>query len=262
MSVETIEIETAEGVADAYLARPAREGSGASEPGGIRSAPGVLFLMDAFGLRPAIAQMLERIAARGYPVLAPNLFYRAGRDALPEKPSLDDPDARGEFMKQLRPLMDALTPARIASDGTAYLARLGGETSGPIVIAGYCLGVRVGWRIVTSHPGAVAALAGFHGGGLVTDAPDSPHRSAELLNVAELYLAFADNDQSMAPEAIAALERALEQAGVGYRVEVYEGAGHGYTMVDTPVYDEAAAERHYSELFAVLDRAGNRSAVR
>ncbi|MHB8532513.1 MAG: dienelactone hydrolase family protein [Solirubrobacteraceae bacterium] len=253
VSLETIEIETAEGVAEAYLARPQGDG-----PGEAASRPGVLFLMDAYGLRPAIAGMLERIAGRGHVALAPNLFYRAGHGAVPEKPNLEDPEARGEFMRRLRALMDELTPERIASDGEAYLRRLEAETDGPIVIAGYCMGVRTGWRIVTSHRGRVAALAGFHGGGLVTDAPDSPHRSAEQLD-AELYLGFADNDQSMGPEAIGELEGVLDEAGVRYRAEVYEGAGHGYTMADTPVYDEGAAERHFSELFALLERAGNGS---
>jgi len=249
MSAERIEIETADGVADAYLSRP--------DEGGPR--PGVLFLMDAFGLRPAIEEMVDRIASHGYVVLAPNLFYRAGRDAVGPMPDLSEPDARGAFMEKLGPLMAALTPERVASDGDAYLTLLEAECEGPIVIAGYCLGVRVGWRIATAHPERVRAIAGFHGGGLVTDAPDSPHRSAGELN-AELYLAFADNDQSMTPENIAELERALEQAGVEYRAEVYEGAGHGYTMSDTPVYDQRAAERHFDELFAVLDRVGGERA--
>ncbi len=245
MSGDRIEIETADGVADAYLARPAERGP----------RPGVLFLMDAFGLRGAIEEMADRIAARGYVVLAPNLFYRAGRDPVGPLPDMSEPDARGKFFEKLRPLMDELTPQRVSSDGDAYLTMLEAECEGPIVISGYCMGVRVGWRIAAAHPERVRALAGFHGGGLVTDAPDSPHRVADQLR-AELYLGFADNDQTMTPEAIAALERALDEAGVEYRSEVYEGAGHGYTMRDTPVYDEGAAERHFDELFAVLERVG------
>ncbi len=250
MNGEQIEIETADGVADAYLSRPAQDAGG----------PGVLFLMDAFGVRPAIEEMADRIAARGYVVLAPNLFYRAGRAPVLEMPDMENPDGRGQFMQAVRPLMDRLTPERLASDGEAYLTRLEAECEGPVVIAGYCMGVRVGWRIAAAHPERVAALAGFHGGGLVTDAPDSPHRSAGDLR-AELYLGFADNDQSMPAEAIAELERVLGEAGVEYRAEVYEGAGHGYTMRDTPVYDEAAAERHFDELFAVLERVGGERAA-
>lgn len=251
MSVERIEIQTGDGMADALLARPDAGGEG---------RPGVLFLMDAFGLRPTIEQMLQRIASRGYAALAPNLFYRAGRDAVPEMPKSEDPDARAAFFQKLRPLMDELTPERVASDGEAYLKRLEAETSGPLVLSGYCLGVRVGWRIVASHPGRVTTLAGFHGGGLVTDAPDSPHHSAAQLD-AELYLAFADNDQSMTRENIAELERVLDDAGVRHRAEVYEGAAHGYTMADMPVYDEGAAERHFDELFAVLERAQEQPAA-
>ena len=113
---------------------------------------------------------------------------------------------------------------------------------------------RHGWRIAAAYPERVAALGGFHVGGLVTDDDDSPHRSAGSI-AAEVYLGFADNDSSMTREQIAELERALTAAGVSYRSEVYSGAAHGYTMADTPAYDEAAAERHYAELFALLDRS-------
>jgi carboxymethylenebutenolidase len=111
----------------------------------------------------------------------------------------------------------------------------------------------VGLRIAAAHPDRVAALAGFHGGGLVTDAPDSPHLLLGALQ-AELYFGFADQDQSMTADQIATLERALDEAGVKYVSEVYEGAGHGYTMADTPVYDEAASERHFRELRSLLER--------
>ncbi len=246
MSSETVDVKTPDGIADAFLSRP---------DGGEPPRAGVLLLMDAFGLRATIEQMADRIAARGYVVLAPNLFYRAGRAPLFEMPDLSDPDARGAFFGTLGPLMDELTPERVAADGEAYLALLEAETAGPIAIAGYCMGVRVGWRIATAFPERVVALGGFHGGGLVTEAPDSPHLSASQLE-SELYLAFAENDQSMPADAIAELERALDEAGVRYRAEVYEGAGHGYTMADTPVYDREADERHYEELFALLERAG------
>jgi carboxymethylenebutenolidase len=243
MSSETIEIETADGTADAYLSKPDDEGR----------RPGVLLLMDAFGVRPQIEQMAERIASRGYVVLAPNLFYRAGREPVGPMAGMSGPDARARLFQKLKPLMDDLTPERLAADGDAYLARLEAESDGPIAITGYCMGVRVGIRIAAAHPDRVVAIGGFHGGGLVTDEPDSPHRSVGSLR-AELYLGFADNDQSMTPENIGELERALEDAGVEYRAEVYAGAAHGYTMADMPVYDEEAAERHYEELFALLER--------
>jgi len=244
MTGETVEISTRDGVADAYLSRP-------SGPQG--NHPGVLFIMDAFGLRARIEEMVDRIAARGFVVLAPNVLYRAGRAANAEIPDLQDPAQRDPFFARLRPAMAQLTPERIASDGAAYLDYLGTLAKQPFAITGYCMGGRVGWRIAATHPERVAALAAFHAGGLVSDEQDSPHLSAGAIS-AELYLGHADNDQSMTPEQVATLEQALAQAGVRYRSELYEGAAHGYTMSDTAAYDEAAAERHFTELFALLDR--------
>src|SRR5947209_13544646 len=135
-------------------------------------------MMDAYGLRARIEEMADEIASHGYVVLAPNLFYRAGRAPVLPMPKGDDPDARSRFFGNVRPLMNALTPERLAADGQAYLDRLGKESSGRVAVVGYCMGARVGWRIAAAHPERVAALGGFHGGGLVTDAPDSPHRPA------------------------------------------------------------------------------------
>jgi carboxymethylenebutenolidase len=213
----------------------------------------VLFIMDAFGLRPRIEEMVDRIAARGFVVLAPNVLYRAGPAPNMGMPDLEDPTQRDPFFARLRPAMAQLTPERIVGDGAAYLDYLGDLASSPFAITGYCLGGRVGWRIAAAYPQRVAALAAFHAGGLVSDDEDSPHLSAGAIS-AELYLGHADNDQSMTPEHVAALEQALDQAGVRYRSELYEGAAHGYTMSDTAAYDEVAAERHFTELFALLER--------
>jgi carboxymethylenebutenolidase len=214
----------------------------------------VLFIMDAFGLRPTIEGMADRIAAAGYVVLAPNVFYRAGPSGSRPAPDLTDSETRASFFQSVRPLMDDLTPERLAADGAAYLDYLGEVASpGPVAITGYCMGARMGWRIATAHPDRVAALAGFHAGSLVTDAPESPHRSAGDLK-GELYFGFADQDPSMSAEQIATLEGTLDEAGARYRSEVYEGAQHGYTMADTAAYDEAAAERHFRELGALLER--------
>ena len=242
MSGSTIEVRTRDGVADAYL-------SGRDEG----RKRGVLFLMDAFGLRPVIEEMADRIAQRGYVVLAPNVFYRAGRAPVLPFPDMTQESARGEFFKSVRPLMDELTPERVASDGAAYLDELAKFADEPFAITGYCLGVRLGWRIAASAPDRVAALAGFHGGSLVTDDPESPHRSAGALR-ADVYLGHADQDPSNSAEQIAQLEAALDEAGVTYESEVYAGAAHGYTMADTPVFDAAARERHYDALFALLER--------
>lgn len=243
MPIETIEIQTPDGVADAYLARPDGD-----------RHPGVLLVMDAYGLRPQIAEMAERIAGQGYVVLAPNAFYRAGRAPVVPLPDHSDPDARGKFFSELRPLMAQLTPDAVARDGLAYLDHLAGVGHEPVGITGYCMGARVGLRIAEAYPDRVAALGGFHGGGLVTDDPDSPHRGVGRLK-AEVYFGHADNDQSNTPEQIAALDRALDDAGVRHRSEVYPGAIHGFTMADTPAYSEEYAERHFQELFGLLERA-------
>jgi carboxymethylenebutenolidase len=239
----TVEITAADGVADAYLTRPDDA-----------PHPGVLFIMDAYGLRPTIDEMADRIAADGYVVLAPNVFYRAGRSPVLPVPDPTDPEQRTSFWQSVRPLIDQLTPERLAADGAAYLDYLEAVASPEAVaITGYCMGARVGWRIAAAHPDRVAALAGFHAGGLVTDAPDSPHRSAADLK-ADLYFGFADQDPSMTGDQIATLERTLQQAGARYRSEIYEGAQHGYTMADGAAYNEAARERHFRELRALLER--------
>jgi carboxymethylenebutenolidase len=244
MSGTTIDITTPDGVADGYLSRP----------DGPEIQGGLLFLMDAFGLRPVIEQMADRIAEQGYVVLAPNLYYRAGRAPLFEMPDLTDSEQRTAFFEKLRPLMGSLTPERIVSDAGAYLDRLAQETSGPVALSGYCMGARQGWRIAAAYPDRVAALGGFHAGGLVTEDPDSPHLSAGELD-AELYFGHADNDPSNSPEQIKALDEALEAAGLTYRSEVYEGAAHGYTMADTAAYNEPARERHFTALFDLLKSA-------
>jgi carboxymethylenebutenolidase len=244
MSGSHIDIPTPDGVADAYLARP-QDGE---------RHPGVLFLMDAYGLRPRIEEMADRIAARGYAVLAPNVFYRAGRAPVLPFPDMGDEGSRAEFFTGVRELMGELTPERLDADGAVYLDELAKVSDGPVGITGYCMGARLGLRIAAAHPDRVAALAGFHGGGLVTDDEQSPHRSAGALR-AEVYFGHADNDRSNTPEQIAALDAALEDAGVPHRSEVYAGAAHGYTMSDTPVYDEQASERHFAALFDLLDRS-------
>lgn len=245
MSATTIDITTEDGTADAYLSLP--------DDGPPRA--GVLFLMDAFGLRPVIDEMADRIAAQGYAVLAPNLFYRAARTPVfEEMPDLSDPQARAALFAQIRPWMAELTPERIAADGRAYVERLNQEAPGPVTIAGYCMGARIGWRIAVAQGDHVSALAGFHAGGLVTDDAESPHRSADQIQ-ARLYFGHADNDQSNSPEQIRALQDALDAAGVTYASEVYEGAAHGYTMADTAAFDEPARERHFAALFDLLKSA-------
>jgi carboxymethylenebutenolidase len=241
-----LEIATADGVADSFLALPDAQPRGA-----------VLFLIDAYGLRERTEEMALRIAGEGYAVLVPNAFYRAGRAPVLEMPNFKDAASREEFIARVKPLTAELTPAALARDGAAYLDALGEHAPGRTGLTGYCMGGRLGWRIAAAHPDRVASLGCFHTGALVTDAEDSPHRSAADLR-GELYFGFADQDPSMTAKQIAELDRALDAAGASYRAEIYPGAQHGYTMADTAAYDEAACERHFRELFALLDRTLSR----
>jgi carboxymethylenebutenolidase len=243
MSGHAIEIKTQDGVADAYL----------SQPDDGERHPAVLLIMDALGLRSQIERMADRIAARGFVVLAPNVFYRAGRAPLLPVPDLEDQAEREAYFKVIMPLIVGLTRELIVRDAPAYLELLEEVGEGPVAIVGYCMGGRAGWHIASAFPDRVAALGAFHTGGLVTDDEDSPHLAAGKIT-AEVYLGHADNDQSMTPENVATVERALDDGGVRYRSELYQGAAHGYTMADTPMYGESAAERHFAELFALLDR--------
>ena len=230
--VRTIEIPVPDGTAEAYLAGP--------EDG---SAPGVLFFMDAYGLRPQIANMVERIAGWGYTVLAPNVFHRHGSVA-------DLVDDRDHAMERVR----ALTPDHLAADAPSYLSALRERCAdGGIGTTGYCMGARLAVRTATAHPDEVAAVGGFHGGGLATDDPDSPHLGIPQAR-AEFVFGHADHDRSMPPEAVGRLGDALSAAGLLFINDVYAGAPHGYTMNDTPAYHEESAERHYRVLEALLER--------
>jgi carboxymethylenebutenolidase len=243
MNSSTIDVPTPDGVADCYLTRPADGGA----------YLGVLFMMDAIGLRPRIKEMADRIAAQGYVVLAPNAFYRAGRAPLWDTPDLHDADSRAGFFRTLGPLMGALTPAAVAADGGAYLDKLGEVADGPVGVTGYCFGGWMGWVIGAAHSDRVAAIGGFHTGRMVTEDENSAHLLAPDVR-AEVYWGHADQDQSMTKENIATLDRAMGDAGLRHTTEVYEGAHHGYTMSDMGAYNEAAAERHFTALFALLQR--------
>jgi carboxymethylenebutenolidase len=247
MDKRMVDVATEDGVADTYFVRP--DGAG--------PWPGVLVFQDAFGLRPRLYEMVDRIAQRGYAVLAPNLLYRAGRAPLFDLDGLRDPDQRGKIFGQIFPLVRQLTLDAITRDSKAYLdffAAQEGVAPGPVAIVGYCMGAMNALRAMEAYPDRIVALGGFHPGGIVTDAPDSPHKAVGRIT-GEVYFAYADNDRSMTPENIETLEAALDTAGVTYRSEVYEGAPHGFTMADTASYNEAAEKRHWENLFALLDRA-------
>ncbi|MFF2044931.1 dienelactone hydrolase family protein [Kitasatospora sp. NPDC058170] len=243
----SVDIPTPDGTADAYLAHP--------DDGG--RYPGVLLYMNAFGLRPSLEAAVRRIAAAGYTVLAPNVLYRHGRAPLIELPGFVNPAADPTIFERLGPMMDALTPELAMRDAGAYLRWLADSplaTEGPVGITGYCLGAGLALRTAGTYPDRVAAAAGFHGSALASEEADSPHLLADRIT-AELYFGHADQDRSMPQEQIDRLDKALTGAGVRHTCEVYEGARHGFTQTDTAPYDEAATDRHWEALMALLKRA-------
>ncbi|GAA2820033.1 dienelactone hydrolase family protein [Kitasatospora sp. CM 4170] len=246
----SVDITTSDGTADAYLTRP--------DDG--RAHPGVLFFMSAFGIRPALTAMADRIAAEGYTVLVPNVLYRYGRTPiieLPEPPALISTAADPTLFQRLGPMIEALTPELFARDADAYLGWLAASplvTDGPVGITGYCLGAGLALRTAGAFPDRVAAAAGFHGAYLATDSPDSPHLVAERVT-AELYFGHADQDPSLPAEEIDRFAAALAAAGVKHTCEVYEGARHGFTQTDTVPYHPEGDARHWKALFELLGRA-------
>ncbi|MBM6402441.1 dienelactone hydrolase family protein [Phycicoccus sonneratiae] len=241
-----VDVPVPGGSAEAHLSLPP-DGHG----------PGVLLVMDAIGLRPQIAAMADRIASWGYVVLAPNVFHREGTVAeLLPTGDLRTPEGRDAVMAEAMPRVRRLTSDLSRPDVVAVLDHLRGldaTDAGPVAVVGYCMGARIALRAAGDHSDVVAACGGFHGGGLVTDEPDSPHLSLATAR-AEVVLGHADRDRSMPPEAVTALGAALEEAGLPATNAVYPDAPHGYSMADTAMYQEAGAERHFRELEALLSR--------
>jgi carboxymethylenebutenolidase len=241
-----LDISTADGVAEAIVATP---------PGG--SGPGVLFFMDGIGLRPRIEEMVEQIASWGYVVMAPNLYYRDGTvSELGPTGDLTTAAGRDLFFQVAGPRMGNLTTERTAPDVDAYVSALHalpGVSPGPVGVVGFCLGVRFAVRAAGRHPELVAACAGFHGGRLVTDDPDSPHLDLATAK-AEFVFGHADNDGSMTLENAESLAAVLAEAGLTAKNEIYEGAAHGYTMAVTWAWDEASFERAFANLHDLYDR--------
>ncbi len=247
LSTSTTDLRTPDGAADAFIAHP---------DDGL-AHPGVLYCMDAFGLRQQVFDMCERIAGAGYFVVAPNLFYRDGRAPLvPDLPDLLKPENRERLFAALGPFMSNLTPEGAIRDAGAYLDFLADQdqvSDGPVGVTGYCMGGRLALRTAAAFPERVAAVASFHGGNLANEAEDSPHRAADRIR-AEVYVGHADNDRSAPPEQQQRLEDALTAAGVKHHAELYEGAAHGFTQADTAAYDEKATAKHWEVLLDLLER--------
>jgi carboxymethylenebutenolidase len=223
-------------------------------PDEAKAYPGVLFLTDIFGIRPANQGMAQRLAAKGYAVLMPNVFYRHGR-----LPLLDFEFKKGEerSMKAMNALFAAEPNDKMGPDGALYadflLARKG-VSGGQIAVVGYCFTGAMALRTAAQIPDKIAAMASFHGGRLVSDAADSPHLLLPKVK-AQLYFGHAVEDQSMTADNIKTLDAALEKWGGKYQSEVYQGALHGWTVPGRQVYNEPQAEVAFEKLTQLLRAA-------
>jgi carboxymethylenebutenolidase len=220
-------------------------------PDGVAEFPGILFLTDIWGIRPGNIGMAKRLAAKGFAVLMPNVLHRyAG--IQPDGLETDDPE---ENKKRLGQLFMALKPDQMAGDGKAYVDFLlaqPGVKGGKIGVVGYCFTGQMAVRIAAAAPDKVAAAASFHGGFLVTDAPDSPHRILGPIT-ARLYFGHAVEDSTATPEQVATLEQALRDWHGAFQSEVYDGARHGWTVPGRSVYNELQAERAFEKLVELFD---------
>ena len=241
MSRTTVDIKTKDGVCPTSVFVPAGRGPW----------PGVIVYMDGPGIRRVLFDLGERIAAAGYVVLLPDLFYRAGTyEPVDPKLLFSDPARRAAHGKYFT----STSNAKAAADTRALLDYLDSrdDVAGTGVgITGYCMGGGMVLTAAATYPDRIAAAASFHGGRLATDAEDSPHRLAGRINARVLVIG-ADNDQGFPPEQADRLRTAFAEAGVDHRVEIWPGALHGWTMPDIPIYNETAAERHFEELLALF----------
>jgi len=244
-------VTTPSGTCDAALVHP--EGKG--------RWPAVILFVDAFGLRPAMRDMAKRLATGGYTVLVPNPYYRSTK-APGIGPEFDfgNPDDRAK----LGVLRAPLTSDAVMQDSTAYIAFLDAQPSvdkkAKMGVFGYCMGGPMTLQAAAANPDRIGAGASFHGGGLVTDKPDSPHLLVPKLK-AQFYFGIAANDDEKQPDAKTQLEQAFRAAHLIAKIEVYEGTLHGWCVKDMPlqegkpIYNVPQAERAWNELTALYKRA-------
>jgi carboxymethylenebutenolidase len=235
-----VTITTPDGTADAYFVHPS---SG--------NAPGVLIWPDIFGLRPAFRQMGKRLAESGYAVLVVNPFYRT-------KKAPTAAQGAATPIAELRPLASALNPTTHMTDAKAFVAWLDQQPSvsktRKIGTQGYCMGGPIAFRTSAAIPDRVGAVASFHGGGLVTTAPDSPHLQAATSH-AQFLIAIAENDDQRAPTDKDAMKEAFAKANLPAEIEVYTGAAHGWCPPDSGVYNEPLAEKAWARLLVLYGKA-------
>lgn len=238
-----VTVKTKNGSADAVLLHPAGKGSW----------PAVLIWPDILGLRPVFRQMGRRLASQGYVVLVPNPFYRSKPAPVVDGPfDFNKPEDRAKVMA----LRQAMTDEGTDADALAFAAFLDRQRqtdrSKKMGVQGYCMGGPLSFRTAAAVPDRIGAVASFHGGGLVTTAPSSPHLLIPRTKAAYL-IAVARNDDAKAPEAKDVLRQALAAAKRPATVEVYP-ADHGWCVPGSQAYDEPAAERAWRELMALYER--------
>jgi carboxymethylenebutenolidase len=239
-----VNVPMASGVSDSALFYP--EGKG--------SWPAVLVWTDILGLRPVFREMGQRLAAEGYTVLVPNPFYRNAKAPVVDGSfDFSKPEDRAKVM----PMAAALTADANLSDAKSYIDFLDAQPQTDkkrkMGVQGYCMGGPLTFRTAATAPDRVGAAATFHGGGLVTDKPDSPHILIPKMT-AEVLCAVADNDDKRDPAAKDTLKKAFAAVHLKATVEVYEGCNHGWTVRGSQVYNEAGAERAWAELIALYKR--------
>jgi carboxymethylenebutenolidase len=239
-----VNVPMASGVCDSALFYP--EGRG--------SWPAVLVWTDILGLRPVFREMGERLAAEGYVVLVPNPFYRNAKAPVVDGSfDFSKPEDRAKVM----PMAAALTADANISDAKFYVEFLDAQPQTDkkkkMGVQGYCMGGPLTFRTAATVPDRVGAAATFHGGGLVTDKPESPHLLIPKMK-AEVLCCVADNDDKRDPAAKDTLKAAFAAVHLKATVEVYEGCNHGWTVRGSQVYNEAGAERAWAELTALYKR--------
>jgi carboxymethylenebutenolidase len=239
-----VNITTPDGTCDAYFVHPATG-----------TAPAVLIWPDIFGLRPTFREMGKRLAESGYAVLVVNPFYRT------KKAPTSSPHANFEdtaTREALMALAHSLTPETEVTDAKAFTAWLDQapsvDKSRKMGTTGYCMGGPLVLRTAATNPERIGAAATFHGGGLVTDKPDSPHLLIPKMK-AQFLIAIAASDDVKQPDAKATLKAAFAQASLAAKVEVFEGTIHGWCPPDSHVYKADAAEKAWAEMLALFKSA-------
>jgi carboxymethylenebutenolidase len=242
MIEHTVDIPTKDGATTTFIVHPERE----------TPHPVVIFFMDAPAIREELRDMARRIAAVGYYVMLPNLYYRHGVLELQDLPPLAEAEAR----ERMFGFMNSLSIPAVMEDADAVLAfadRDPAAAAGPVGAVGYCMSGQYAINFAARWPQRVAAAASIYGVRLVTDQADSPHLVAAKAG-GELYFACAEHDAYAPLEMVEALDQAVKAGGFNAEVELYPGVHHGFAFPQRPVYDKPAAERHWERLFALFRR--------